>query len=316
MRTGWTNKYRFMHSGCLGMLMLGLLSCQGDRKETPTKGHATVIVSESVSPLMAAEKSTFEQLYPDARVTLEVAHAREAIARLFNDTIKLVVASRPLNAEERAVAANAKLQFSEYKIAIDAIAVIVNVSNPVERLRTSQLDSILTGKIETWNQAGGTSSSPIELCFPSRNSGTFETVGEKIIRGGVFAKPSAVTATSPEMVEFISGHPDAIGMLGLNWLADNKEKVKVLELADPDAPDSLGTRGKYYRPHQAYVFQGFYPLTREIYFYSRADLYSVGIGFVSFVTSAPGQKIVLNSGLVPATMPVRLVQLTSEGQKQ
>ena len=116
------------------------------------------------------------------------------------------------------------------------------------------------------------------------------------------------------MVDFVSSHPDAIGMLGLNWLPDNKDKVKVLELADPDAPDSLGTRGKYFRPHQAYVFQGTYPLTRQIYFYSRADVYSVGIGFVSFVTSAPGQKIVLNSGLVPATMPVRLVQLTSEGQ--
>lgn len=301
--------------GCLPFLLV-LPSCQGDRKETPTKGHVTLIASESVSPLINAEKAKFEELYPDARVTLEVAHAREAIARLFNDTIKVIVASRPLNPEEREVARKANLQFSEYRIAVDAIAIIVNKSNPVVHLRTTQLDSILTGRVTRWSEAGGASSSRIGLCFPSRNSGTFETVGERILHGEKAATPEAVTSTSPEMVEFVSAHADAIGMLGLNWLNDNKDKVKVLELADPDAPDSLGTRGKYFLPHQAYVFQGYYPLTRVIYFYSRADLYSVGIGFVSFVTSAPGQKIVLNSGLVPATMPVRLVQLSSEGQKQ
>jgi phosphate transport system substrate-binding protein len=302
--------------GRLVLPALTLVACQAERRETPTKGHVTVIASESVAPLMQAEQAKFQELYPDAGVTLDVAHAREAIARLFNDTIKVIVSSRALNPQEREVAAKANMQFAEYKIAIDGIAIIVNPSNPVVHLRTTQLDSILTGSVTRWDEVGGASPSRIELCFPSRNSGTFETIGEKILRGREPAKPEAVTATSPEMVGFISSHPDAIGMLGLNWVSGNKEKVKVLELADPNAPDSTGTRGKYFQPHQAYVFQGFYPLTREIYFYSRADIYSVGIGFVSFVTSAPGQKIVLNSGLVPATMPVRLVQLSSEGQQQ
>jgi phosphate transport system substrate-binding protein len=38
----------------------------------------------------------------------------------------------------------------------------------------------------------------------------------------------------------------------------------------------------------------------------------VAAGFLAFVASAPGQKILLNAGLVPATMPVRLVQITQE----
>jgi phosphate transport system substrate-binding protein len=316
MRGENLNRYLLVGWCLTPVLALASLACQPERKETPTKGHAIVITSESVSPLIDSEKAKFEELYPDAKVTLEIAHAREAIARLFNDTIKVIISSRALNAQEREVARKANLEIAEYKIAIDAIAIIVNPANPVDRLRTTQLDSILTGAITSWKEVGGASSARIELCFPSRNSGTFETIGEKLLRGSEPAKPEAVTATSGEMVDFIAGHPNAIGMLGLNWVSTNKEKVKVLELADPNAPDSTGTKGKYFQPHQAYVFQGFYPLTREIYFYSRADMYSVGIGFVSFVTSAPGQKIVLNSGLVPATMPVRLVQLTSEGQRQ
>jgi len=86
--------------------------------------------------------------------------------------------------------------------------------------------------------------------------------------------------------------------------------VRILELSDPQAPDSLGTRGNYYAPYQAYVYQGYYPIPREIYIYSTADNYGVAAGFTSFITSGPGQKIVLQSGLVPATMPVRLVETT------
>lgn len=307
-------------SFCWGWIVLAILAlagCQEERKETPTKGHVTVIASESVSPLIKAEKLKFEELYPDVHVTLEVAHAREAIARLFNDTIKVIVSSRSLNAEERQVAQKGALQFSEFRMAIDAIAIIVNNSNSATRLRTTELDSIFTGRVERWPGSGRASKgSPIELCLPSRNSGTYEVFASKILNGEDVAKPEAVTATSPEMMQFVSSHPAAIGMIGLNWLDSNETRVKVLELSDPFAPDSLGSRGKYFKPIQAYVYQGYYPLTRDIDIYSKADLYSVGIGFVSFITSAPGQKIVLNSGLVPATMPVRLVQLTREGQKQ
>ena len=317
MHGNCNDKERSLRRGWIVLAILALVGCQEERKETPTKGHVTVITSESVSPLVKAEKEKFEELYPDAHVTLEVAHAREAIARFFNDTIKVIVSSRPLNTEERQVALKGALQFSEFKIAIDAIAIIVNNSNPVTQLRTSELDSIFTGKIDKWPRPARTSkTSPIELCLPSRNSGTYEIFAAKILKGEDVAKPEAVTATSPEMMQFVSSHPDAIGMIGLNWLDSNETRVKVLELSDPSAPDSLGIRGKYFKPLQAYVYQGYYALTRDIDIYSKADLYSVGIGFVSFVTSAPGQKIVLNSGLVPATMPVRLVKLTSEGQKQ
>ncbi len=72
----------------------------------------------------------------------------------------------------------------------------------------------------------------------------------------------------------------------MNWLNDNKEKVKALELSDPNMPDSLGG-GKYFSPHQAYIYQKYYPLTRDIYIYSRADNYGVAAGFTTFIASAP-----------------------------
>jgi phosphate transport system substrate-binding protein len=292
-----------------------LVGCEDERKETPTKGRVTVVTAESVAPLIKEEKAKFEELYPQAHVELLEATTREAVARFFNDSIKVIVTSRPFNSEERAVAKKANMEFGEYKIAIDGIAIIVHPSNPITQLRTTQLDSILNGTITTWKEFGSKRfDGNIQLCLPSRNSGTYEVVSQKILHGKNFAVPAMVGASTSEVIQFVSQHQYAIGMTGLNWLPDSQKKVGVLELADPNAPDSLGTRGQYFKPCQAYVYQQYYPLTRDVYVYSRTDPYSVGNGFLAFIRDAPGQKIVLNSGLVPATMPVRLVQLTNKGQ--
>jgi phosphate transport system substrate-binding protein len=292
------------------VLIAALVGCAQERKETPTKGFVKVVASEDIFPIISQEKAKFEELYPDAKVELAPALTREAIVLLLNDSAKLIVASRPLNNEEREVKKKADLTIAEFKIAYDGIAVIVNNTNDITKLRTTQLDSIFRGTATTWNGVGGTSKTQIKVCLPSRNSGTFESV-EALVKNEHIASPAAVVQSAEEMVRYVSTEPDAIGLLSLYWLKANKEKVKALELADPDAPDSLGVKGEYFGPHQAYVYQKYYPLRREIWIYSRSDHYSVGNGFISFVLSAPGQKIVLNNGLVPATMPIRLVDVTS-----
>ena len=289
------------------------IGCQHERLETPTKGHVTMVVSESVSPLLKEEELKFEELYPDAHVDIQVMSDREAIARLFNDSITIIVTARPLNAEELEVKKRFKLTVNEYKIALDGVAVIVNNENPVSQFRTTQLDSILQGKIKTWSDADWKkSSSSIALYLPQINSATYEVVGTKILNGSTYTLPVKVASSSPEMIQSVIKDPAGIGLVGMNWLTDRKDQVRILELADPNAPDSLGTRNKYFAPYQAYLYKEYYPLTRSVYIYSSADNYGVAAGFTSFITSSAGQKIVLNSGLVPATMPVRLVEMTNK----
>jgi phosphate transport system substrate-binding protein len=298
-----------------GVILLLSGGCQGERKETPTKGRITIVTAESVAPVIQAEKAKFEELYPDAHVDLLVSTTREAIARFFDDSIKAIVTSRAFNDEERQIAKKANMEFIEYKIAVDGIAILVNSHNTLTRLRTTQLDSIYSGKIQRWSELGKTGvDGPINICLPSRNSGTYEVVQRKILGGRNFAAQAFTASSSPAMIRRVADDPLALGMSGMNWIPDSIKGVQLLEINDPNAPDSLGTRKEYYKPYQAYVYQHYYPLTREIYIYSRTDAFSVGNGFTAFITSAPGQSIILKSGLVPATMPVRLVSLTNKGQ--
>jgi len=296
------------------LISTSILGCLKERTETPTKGNITVAVSEEVFPMVFQEKQKFESLYTNAHINLISTSAREAVTRLFNDTIKLIVLSRAMNSEEREVAKRFNLDIAENKIALDGVAFLVNEKNPVKQLRTTQLDSIYRGLITKWYGVGGLKN-PIEIALPDANSGNFEIVGVKVLKGEKYSAPAKLVSSSEEMLKFISENPNALGMVGLNWLSQKKENVRVLELSDPNTPDSLGIKGQYFAPFQAHVYRGYYPVTREIYIYSRIDMYSVGAGFISFITSAPGQQIVLYNGLVPATMPIRLVELTNKGIK-
>jgi phosphate transport system substrate-binding protein len=305
------NKYFFIIFGWT-LLIVSIQGCIPERTETPTKGKITVVAAESVQPLMQQEKEKFEGIYQDAKINLLFSSSREAIARFFNDSIRVIVTSRPMNKEERSIAEKYKIEIQEFKIAIDGVAFLVNADNPVSQLRTSQLDSIYTGLITKWNQVGG-KNAIIDLFLPDQNSGNVEVIRTKILKDKKFQAPANAIKSSEEMLKIVSSHPNALGVAGLNWLSQKKDNVNVLKLSDPNAPDSLGVKGQYFAPLQAHVYRHYYPVTREVFIYSRIDMYSVGSGFISFITSAPGQQLVVYNGLVPATMPIRLVELSNKG---
>ncbi len=302
-------------AGFLAALLPALMlsACDGNKTDTPTSGQVTVAVCEEVLPLIREEEARFEELYPEARVDLRPGSARGVIAGLFSDSVKMIISSRPLNDEERAAQKISNLEVREIAIAMDGLAVIVNADNDVTRLTLPQLDSIFTGRIMDWGLLGWSGSHrKISTCIPDRNNAAHEIFAARVLAGGNYATPGQTFASSPEMIAAVEADPSAVGIVGLNWMRNPPARVRILHLSDPSAPDSLGIKGKYFSPHQAYIFKQFYPLVRIVYIYTTPDSYGVSTGFTSFITSAAGQKIVQSQGLVPATMPVRLVELKND----
>jgi phosphate transport system substrate-binding protein len=75
----------------------------------------------------------------------------------------------------------------------------------------------------------------------------------------------------------------------------------VLEVSENDSSES-------YKPFQAYIAQKVYPLWREVFVVSREAYTGLGTGLNAFIASERGQRIILKNGLLPATMPVRIVE--------
>jgi phosphate transport system substrate-binding protein len=74
----------------------------------------------------------------------------------------------------------------------------------------------------------------------------------------------------------------------------------------------ISTNDDYLKPYKAYIAMKKYPLSRNVYIISREARTGLGSGFLAYVASDKGQRIVLKSGLVPATAPVRLVEIRRE----
>ena len=118
--------------------------------------------------------------------------------------------------------------------------------------------------------------------------------------------------SNEEVIKYVESNPSAMGIIGVSWISDEDDssvkefltRIKVMALArhESDNPDN------FYKPYQAYISLKDYPLTRDIYMISREGRAGLGTGFVSFVAGDQGQRIIRLMGLLPATMPVRIIK--------
>jgi phosphate transport system substrate-binding protein len=300
------------------IVIVTLLAAPGCGKEPGstrlTEGRLVIECDESVLPPFEKMAAEFGEQYPDAHITLRPAEARAAIADFFNDTVRVIVTGRPFNREEREMLSAAKVEFQEWHVAQSAVALIGHRESGVSRLRMSEADSLFSGV--TTRVSGRKKGPPIELVVGDINASTNEAFRAEVMGGRKYTVTVTPMKSSADIVRYVTQTPNTLGIVGIAWLKGFDNRVTVVELGGSAyRPDTTRAPGQYYAPAQAYVFQGFYPVGTPVYIYSRAVDRDLGLGFISFATSAAGQKIITREGLVPVTMPVRLVQLTSDQVK-
>jgi phosphate transport system substrate-binding protein len=299
---------------CLLLALLQIACTREPGSTNLTKGSLKIDCDEAVYPSVRLVVEEFLSQYPDSHIEVRSLQAREATANFVNDSTHVIAIARALNAEERNTLTATKTWFEEYHVAQTGIAAIANPENPVKELRVGQLDSILTGAVTSWPgwKAGGN----IDIVVGDVNSSTNEVLRALVLRGKNFALSASVIAGSGDLMEYVRKTRNAIGVVNVAWLKGVDQEYRVLALARPGVlPDSSQPVGKAYSPAQGYIFKGYYPLSTPVHIYSRELNRDIALGFISFAMSGPGQKVFVNSGLVPVTMPVRLVQLTSEQVK-
>lgn len=291
------------------LLALAIAGCYLPKEETPTSGRLLVLASESQARILLREAEEFHRIYPDAQVTVLTTSTRDAIVQLLNDSVRCICSDRALNAEERAVAEKAGLEYAEIKIAIDAMAAVTHPSNAMDSIDMRTIAGILDGTITSWSAVPGAKvSGPLVLALPGPNSGTYELLKTRLFRIPAVIRPNVVSDSCGGAAEYVARTPGAFSLVPVSYTRDSAVALRVLDIT---AEDSTGTLRTVVL-HQANVYLNTYPMSYPLYLYYTGSRSEVAAGFAAFVASGPGQKIFQNAGLVPATMPVRLVQLTEE----
>lgn len=298
-----------------------LSACQSKPKDgltdTSTSGVIAIAADESFRPIVQEEADVFEGLFPLAGIVPRYVTEVEAVNLLLKDSLRLAITSRRLTPEEMNSFNSRNFFPQEIKIATDGLALITHRGNPDTLITVNQLRSILTGRVLQWNDLYPASRlKHILPVFDNKNSSTVRFAVDSICKGASLSDRVKALKTNKEVIDYVSRTPEAIGIIGVNWLSDRNDstgltfskEVRVMSVSAA----AQATPENSYKPYQAYLYYGDYPLTRSIYALLNDPRSALPWGFASFLASDRGQRIILKSGLVPATQPVRIVNIKDE----
>jgi phosphate transport system substrate-binding protein len=282
---------------------------------TPTSGTETIICDETFKPIIEDEKNVFESLYQNATIQAQYKNENDAIDCLLKDSTHLAIVTRRLSNEEKGYFESKQLFPKEVLIAYDAIAIIVHPSNNDTMLTLNQLKDVFTGKISRWDQLNDKRNhAEIKVIFDNPKSSTVSYITKNICNNMPIT--NAVSAlTNQEVIDKVSREENSIGIIGANWISDRDDttcmnfmkRIKVVALTS----ENTANYSNCFKPYQAYIATGDYPIRRELLCLLTEPRSGLCSGFVTFLASERGQRIILKSGLLPATQTIRIVHVNS-----
>ncbi len=263
---------------------------------------------------MEQEIDVFEGLYPKANIIPVYADEVDVITSLLQDSVRLAVTTRRLSPKEVETLNARKLYPKEVKIDTEGVALIVNKANPDTLITMDQLRRILTGEVTEWNQVYPESKlGKLQLVFDNPNSSTVRFAIDSICAGKPLSKNLNAQDNNENVIDYVSEVPNAIGVIGASWIGNKNDSTR-LSFSDKItvmgiSRDDVAYPSNSYQPYQAYLAMGLYPLTRDVYIITTDPKSGLPSGFTTFVGSDKGQRIILKTGIVPATQAIRIVNV-------
>lgn len=285
-------------------------------KETATGGSISIAVDEAYQLLADSEIAVFESQYKYAHIK-SISASEDSILKLFlADSVRLMITSRKLNANEEVFLKEKLVVPRTTLIAWDGLAFVVNKANPDSFLRYNTIKDIFSGTTDNWKDINTKSRlGGIRVVFDNQGSSNVRYIMKKF---NISALPDYCYAanSNPAVIDYVESHPEALGIISVNWISDPDDsithafldRIKVIGVT----PEFYSEGDDYFTPHPAYIADKSYPFIREVYTISRETFTGLGRGFIQFVAGDQGQRIILKAGMVPATMPVRIVQIKKE----
>nr|WP_308570535.1 PstS family phosphate ABC transporter substrate-binding protein [uncultured Prevotella sp.] len=250
--------------------------------------------SDTVLPVSQEASETYMKAHPNAHLMVTGGGSGVGISSLLDGTTDIAMASRSIKFGERMNLKKNHKELRQVIIAYDALAVVVNPSNPISHLTRAQLELIFRGKLTNWKQlvdpVTHRRGSNLKIIVYSRetSSGTYEffktsVLKEKNYMPGVLSMPA-----TGAVIQSVRQTRGAIGYVGLAYV---NKYVKALHV-------SYDNR-RFVYPNMMTGRKRIYPIIRPLFYYYTADKSSRVLPFIHFLLSQRGQQIVMKCGYVP-----------------
>lgn len=277
---------------------IGLMSCGGDHKEANTTETTTVATtatiaitmkgSDTVLPLGQKEAEEYMKVDASTSITVVGGGSGVGITALMDGSTDIAMASRDLKTSERLKIADSGKEIEQVTVAFDALSIVVHPENKVDQLTREQLEKIFIGDITNWSEVGG-DDGKIVVYSRESSSGTYEFFKSNVMQKKNYASTVLSMPATGAIVQSISQTIGAIGYIGLAYETKEVKSLKV----------SYDQGATFIAPSVAAAKDKSYPISRPLfYIYDKENTANVK-GYIDFILSAAGQKVVGEIGYVP-----------------
>jgi len=285
-------------------------SCSGNksksgRTDTYSSGVIDFASDESFSPIIEEEREVFEATYPKAKVNPIYTNESDGMEMLLNKKTYLLITARDFKPEELKNLKDRGFAPRTIRLAYDGLALIINKENTDSCITVKDIARILDGSATKWSDIyPGSKRGDITLVFDNEKSSAVHYAEDSILGGKPITSKNVTAAqTSAEVVNYVAKTPNAIGIIGSNWLNDKRDTTnltfnKNIRLMSVSKLDTA-TPNNSWKPYQYYIYNNNYPLIRTIYGLLNDPRNGLPWGFAHFIESAKGQMIILKAGLLP-----------------
>ncbi|MBF0397645.1 MAG: substrate-binding domain-containing protein [Desulfobacterales bacterium] len=204
------------------------------------------------------------------------------LQKLLSGECDIAGGGRSLKSEEKDKGLN------DVKICIDAYVFIVNSSNPIQEISSSQIFEILNGKLSSWDAIDSNIAKKIVVISPPLESAHYETA-KKFIGFEKLPANSMIADMTPNVLDKVKLFPTAIGWISYANVK-NKKDVKILNIIH---------NGERVMLNQANIQTIKYPYQMSMFFYTKGSPSGGTKKLIDFIFSDKGKSIIQQAGFFP-----------------
>jgi phosphate transport system substrate-binding protein len=286
------------------VVFLSLVACHEEQHQQENSVESTtptdtifVAADSSQRILLNSLIEVYEALNPLRKVIPIFDREKTLYHYLQTDKVDVLFRSYTFTEKEKKEIEVRKLNPKIHPLWSDGLALIATQAFPKDSLSEKELIALLNG-----------SSKAFEVVIDNSSTATYDLLYDKyFVNKG---QMNAYAAGDEEaVIQAVKDQVKYVGLIGSAYFTVEQQAlpkgVKLLGLVPKN-----GHKAEY--PFQDQLYNGVYPLARQIYGINVGALAGSGSAFVSFVLSERGQRIILKAGLLPAKIPSRTIELIRE----
>ena len=253
---------------------------------TPILGQTvTVEASDTLVSLSQAWAQAYMAAHSGVKIEATRGETAAVFAALAERKFSVAMTSRGIRYKEaQPCEAAFGSRPTDFKVAVNGVAVYVNANNPVKVLTYAEIEDIYRGKLRNWKGTGGKDEPIVTYGVPT-NTAAGELFVEEVLAGNAPANDIKFLAGA-ELLKAIARDPNAIGFGPLQ----PAEGVRVLKIKRAFSSTPV-------EPSQATISNRIYPISRWLYCYidpaaNKDDVKT----YLDWIRSDDGQQVAEQAG--------------------